>query len=40
MKIFAVEIGAGTQDILFFDSQKKIENCISFVLPTPNKIFA
>jgi len=40
MKIFAVDIGAGTQDILLFDSQKKIENCISFVLPTPNKIFA
>jgi uncharacterized protein (DUF1786 family) len=40
MKILAVDIGAGTQDILLFDSQKKIENCISFVLPTPNKIFA
>ncbi len=40
MKIFAVDIGAGTQDILLFDSQKKIENCISLVLPTPNKIFA
>jgi uncharacterized protein (DUF1786 family) len=40
MKILAVDIGAGTQDILLFDSQKKIENCISFVLPTPNRIFA
>ena len=40
MKIFAIDIGAGTQDILLFDSQKKIENCISFVLPTPSEFFA
>ncbi len=40
MKILAIDIGAGTQDILLFDSNKKIENCISLVLPTPSKIFA
>jgi len=40
MKILAIDIGAGTQDILLFDSQKKTENCISLVLPTPSKIFA
>ncbi len=40
MKIFAIDIGAGTQDILLFDSQKKTENCISLVLPTPSKLFA
>ena len=40
MKIFAIDIGAGTQDILLFDSQKKIENCISLVLPTPSKVLA
>ncbi len=40
MKILAIDIGAGTQDILLFDSQKKIENCISLVLPTPSKIHA
>ncbi|HUL36942.1 MAG TPA: DUF1786 family protein [Thermodesulfobacteriota bacterium] len=40
MKILAIDIGAGTQDILLFDSQKKAENCISFVLPTPSKVFA
>jgi uncharacterized protein (DUF1786 family) len=40
MKILAIDIGAGTQDILIFDSGKKIENCISFVLPTPSRIFA
>jgi uncharacterized protein (DUF1786 family) len=40
MKILAIDIGAGTQDILLFDSQKKTENCISLVLPTPSKLFA
>ena len=40
MKIFAIDIGAGTQDILLFDSQRNIENCTSLVLPTPSKIFA
>lgn len=40
MKILAIDIGAGTQDILLFDSNKKIENCTSLVLPTPSKIFA
>lgn len=40
MKILAIDIGAGTQDILLFDSEKKIENCTSLVLPTPSRIFA
>ena len=40
MKVLAIDIGAGTQDILLFDSQKKTENCISLVLPTPSKLFA
>ena len=40
MKILAIDIGAGTQDILVFDSGKKIENCISLVLPTPSRYFA
>ncbi len=40
MKILAIDIGAGTQDVLLFDSQKKIENCISLVLPTPSRYFA
>ena len=39
MKILAIDIGAGTQDILLFDSKKKTENCISLVLPTPSKFF-
>jgi len=40
MKILAIDIGAGTQDILLFDSRKKAENCTSLVLPTPSKFFA
>lgn len=40
MKILAIDIGAGTQDILLFDSKEKTENCISLVLPTPSKFFA
>jgi uncharacterized protein (DUF1786 family) len=40
MRILAIDIGAGTQDILLFDARKKIENCTSLVLPTPSKIFA
>jgi len=40
MKILAIDIGAGTQDILLYDDNKKIENCISLVLPTPSKVFS
>jgi uncharacterized protein (DUF1786 family) len=40
MKILAIDIGAGTQDILLFDSRKNIENCTSLVLPTPSRFLA
>ena len=40
MRILAIDIGAGTQDILLFDSKKKIENSVSLVLPTPSKVLA
>jgi uncharacterized protein (DUF1786 family) len=40
MKILAIDVGAGTQDILLFDSRENIENCVSLVLPTPSKILA
>ena len=40
MKILAIDIGAGTQDILLFDSTKNIENCVSLVLPTPSQFLA
>ena len=41
MKVLALDIGAGTKDVLLFDSQKKnIENCIKLVLPSPSQVFA
>jgi uncharacterized protein (DUF1786 family) len=40
MKILAIDIGAGTEDILLFDSEKKsVENCIKLVLPSPTQKF-
>jgi hypothetical protein len=41
MEILAIDIGADTEDILLFDSQKKnIENCIKLVLALPTQTFA
>lgn len=39
-KIVAVDIGAGTQDILLYDAERTPENCISLILPTPTTYFA
>lgn len=39
-KILAVDIGAGTQDILLYDASLTPENCISLILPTPTRYFA
>jgi uncharacterized protein (DUF1786 family) len=41
MKILAIDIGAGTEDILLYDDQKRsVENCIKMVLPSPSQVFA
>ncbi|MDP6402471.1 MAG: DUF1786 family protein [SAR202 cluster bacterium] len=40
MKILALDIGAGTQDILLFDSTNTIENSIKMVMPSPTVIAA
>ena len=41
MKILAMDIGAGTEDILLYDDEKSsIENCIKMVLPSPSQIYA
>jgi uncharacterized protein (DUF1786 family) len=40
MKILAIDIGSGTQDIMLYDSQESIENSIKMVLPSPTRIFA
>jgi len=34
MRILAVDIGTGTQDILLYDSDKEIENCLKLVMPS------
>lgn len=38
-KILAIDIGQGTQDILLYDPQKNIENCISLILPSPTALY-
>jgi uncharacterized protein (DUF1786 family) len=41
MKILAMDIGAGTSDILLYDDRKEsIENCIKMVLPSPSLVHA
>ena len=41
MKILAMDIGAGTKDVLLFDDSKKsVENCIKMVLPSPSLAYA
>ena len=40
MKILAIDIGAGTEDILLYDKSKTIENCIKMVLPCPSLVFS
>ena len=41
MKILALDIGAGTEDILLFDDSKgSLENCVKMVLPSPTNIYA
>jgi uncharacterized protein (DUF1786 family) len=38
-KILAIDIGAGTQDILIFNPKKAMEGMISLVLPSPTLFF-
>jgi len=41
MKILALDIGAGTEDVLLYDDSKKsLKNCVKMVLPSPCHIFA
>jgi uncharacterized protein (DUF1786 family) len=41
MKILALDIGAGTLDVLLYDDGKKsIENCVKMVLPSPSQVYA
>ena len=40
MRILAIDVGTGTQDILLFDSENHIENNVKLVLPSATEIAA
>src|SRR5438270_2834887 len=40
IRILAVDVGTGTQDILLFESRKTIENNFKMVVPSPTVIVA
>ena len=36
MRILAIDVGTGTQDIMIYDDEKELENSIKMVLPSPH----
>jgi len=40
MKILAIDIGVGTQDIMVYDDEKGFDNAYKLVLPSPTRILA
>ena len=40
MRILAIDIGTGTQDILLFDTTTEVENCLQLVMPSPTVLVA
>ena len=40
MKILAIDVGSGTQDIMLYDSEEAIENSPKLVMPSPTRIVA
>jgi len=40
MRILAIDVGTGTQDILLFDSDQELENCVKMVMPSPTAVVA
>ncbi|MFN0147536.1 MAG: DUF1786 family protein [Dehalococcoidia bacterium] len=40
MRILAIDMGTGTQDILLFDSEKPVENNVKMVLPSATEVAA
>jgi len=39
-RILAIDIGAGTEDILLYDEAKNVENCVKMILPAPSIVYA
>ena len=40
LRVLAVDVGTGTQDILLFESDRAIENCFQLVMPSPTVVVA
>ncbi len=40
MKILCVDVGTGTQDILLYDSDRELENCLKLIMPSPTLLVA
>src|SRR5437867_2846762 len=40
MRILAIDVGTGTQDILLFDSEQPVENALQLIMPSPTQIAA
>src|SRR5207237_1037847 len=40
MRILAIDVGTGTQDILLFDSAQPLENALQLIMPSPTQIAA
>jgi uncharacterized protein (DUF1786 family) len=40
MRILTIDVGTGTQDILLFDADQEIENCVKMVMPSPTAVVA
>ncbi len=38
MRVLAVDVGTGTQDILLFDSEVELENCVQMIVPSPTRL--
>jgi uncharacterized protein (DUF1786 family) len=40
MRILAIDIGAGTRDVLLYDPAKRLENCVQLIVPSFTKVMA
>ena len=40
MRILAIDVGTGTQDIMIYDTEKELENSIKLVLPSPHLLIS
>ena len=38
IRILAIDVGAGTQDILVFESDRTPENCVKLVMPSQTQV--